>query len=85
MTTAGPGGLDVTIAAKDGSPTAEAVCPASEPYVLGGGGYASNGAPPLVFDYPIPNGAGAEDSGAHGWLVQAQNGYEAFAFAICAR
>ena len=85
VTTAGPGGLDVTTAAEDGSPTAEAVCPASEPYVLGGGGYASNGAPPLVYDYPIPNGAGAEDSGAHGWLVQAQNGYEAFAFAICAR
>jgi hypothetical protein len=90
--TAGPGGLDVTIVQGiqgSGSFTALAQCPASHPYVLGGGGSAYNDSTDAnepADSYP-QLAAGVESaSNPGGWVaLPLASGSTAVAEAICAQ
>jgi len=80
--TAGPSGLDTTIVTSTTSTsTALAVCPASQPYVLGGGFITPPG-DPVTYNEPISDWVGHQDA----WEVNvntAENGI--WAYAICSK
>jgi hypothetical protein len=89
VTTAGPGGLNVTVVENTSAAVADhaygeaiAYCPAAAPYVLGGGGqwspvHVGGGGPYVEGSIAIVGGfpvAGAEpSSGGNGWSVQGFN------------
>lgn len=90
--TAGSSGLDVTfVLSGPGSGTASAFCPASHPYVVGGGGNAFvsviGGVQNTAVAYSVPLIPGqTENSGAQGWQVMAVNsGDTVHADALCAK
>ncbi len=90
--TAGPGGLNVTIAtgsgtASNGAGSAVANCPAAEPYILGGGGQAGASTVPLYISEPL-NGTLESTSYPGAWWVYAQSStaipnFGLYAYAIC--
>jgi hypothetical protein len=85
VTTAGPGGLDVTEVTADGFGTARANCPADHPWVVGGGGVATAGGA-LADSTPEPT-----LSNPTGWAVGVYyfpgsgQGSAVSAFALCAK
>jgi hypothetical protein len=86
--TAGPGGLDVTIieGPTGDSGKATAMCPADHPYVLGGG--SSQGSGSIAASLPVFGAAGEESNSGNGWSVTTStfpSGPPTGAYAICAR
>jgi hypothetical protein len=90
--TAGTAGLDVTIVTVTATTSAFAVCPADHPYLLSGGGYATDGTGNPAGDLEsAPNMGGGEGAFLKlgiepiGWEVAGPTGDNVNAFAICAK
>ena len=88
--TAGPGGLNVTIVqAVGGSGAAVAYCPSAEPYVISGGAeMAVPGQSDLVKSLPIDDGMAGDgqetaSGGPYGWFAYSDEGGTVVVYAIC--
>jgi hypothetical protein len=92
--TAGPSGLDVIEVTHLSWDDSFALCPASHPYPVGGGGYAASGdvgTPVLMESAPgVYGDTGPQNGPPDGWSVSGGNAVTGvletfYAFALCAR
>jgi hypothetical protein len=87
--TAGAGGLDITVVFNQGTGEVFAFCPDSHPYVTGGGAQPA-GSEPISWSFPSDNGfrpiLGQEQAGpshTYGWTGVAENQGDISVYAIC--
>ena len=84
--TAGPAGLDVIVVTATGPPpggnaAVAATCPASHPFVTGGGAQSASMANPLTMSAPV--GLGGASPGS--WVASAVGNGQVTAYALCSK
>jgi hypothetical protein len=84
--TAGPAGLDVIVVTATGPPPGgnagvTATCPASHPFVTGGGAQSASIANPLTLSAPV----GLGGTGPGSWVASTVGNGQVTAYALCSK